>query len=360
MEINKDLIAASSTPIVLAILAEGDSYGYAILQRVRELSGGTHGVDRRDALPGAAPARAARPRRGAVGGRRTAADVASTTGSRRRAGRSSSRNAGSGRRWTRRLRGIWQALLRSGVGRAAAGGRLTMPDPDHARAARGADRPVAELPPPPAGDPRRSMSRSSRTICASRSPAWSTRGSPPMKHSWWRSSAWATSTPSPASSRASTPTASGSSSWSSRRIRESRGTRARTDAIVAFCLAVAAAVAIKVPALFGMQLDEDGGFYARNASLFVLPLLTGYFVWKRRLDASTVRWLAAGVRRGGCVRQRLSLRPGGLHRDRSPRCTCRSRSGWWWASRTPAAAGSRSRAAWTSSASRASSSSTTC
>jgi PadR family transcriptional regulator PadR len=40
MDINKDLIAASSTPIVLAILVEGDSYGYAILQRVRELSGG--------------------------------------------------------------------------------------------------------------------------------------------------------------------------------------------------------------------------------------------------------------------------------------------------------------------------------
>ena len=40
MDINKDLIAASSTPMVLAILAESDSYGYAILQRVRELSGG--------------------------------------------------------------------------------------------------------------------------------------------------------------------------------------------------------------------------------------------------------------------------------------------------------------------------------
>jgi len=40
MGINKDLIAASSTPIVLAILAEGDSYGYAILKRVGELSGG--------------------------------------------------------------------------------------------------------------------------------------------------------------------------------------------------------------------------------------------------------------------------------------------------------------------------------
>ena len=40
MEFNKDLIAASSTPIVLAILAEEDSYGYAILMRVREVSGG--------------------------------------------------------------------------------------------------------------------------------------------------------------------------------------------------------------------------------------------------------------------------------------------------------------------------------
>jgi DNA-binding PadR family transcriptional regulator len=40
LAINKDLIAASSTPIVLAILAEGDSYGYAILQRVKDASGG--------------------------------------------------------------------------------------------------------------------------------------------------------------------------------------------------------------------------------------------------------------------------------------------------------------------------------
>ncbi len=40
MEIRGDLIAASSTPIVLAILAEADSYGFAILQRVRELSEG--------------------------------------------------------------------------------------------------------------------------------------------------------------------------------------------------------------------------------------------------------------------------------------------------------------------------------
>jgi hypothetical protein len=70
--------------------------------------------------------------------------------------------------------------------------------------------------------------------------------------------------------------------------------RARTEAIVAFCLAVAAAVLIKVPALFGIQWDQEAGFYfyARNLSLFVLPLLSGYFVWKRRLDTKTLRWLA--------------------------------------------------------------------
>jgi hypothetical protein len=68
---------------------------------------------------------------------------------------------------------------------------------------------------------------------------------------------------------------------------------ARTDAIVAFCLAAAAALAIKVPVLFGIQLDQDAeGFYARNLSLFVLPLLTGYFVWKRRLAPKTLRWIA--------------------------------------------------------------------
>ena len=40
MQIEKDLVAASATPLVLAILAEAESYGYAILKRVRELSAG--------------------------------------------------------------------------------------------------------------------------------------------------------------------------------------------------------------------------------------------------------------------------------------------------------------------------------
>jgi DNA-binding PadR family transcriptional regulator len=40
MDIGKDLVAASATPLVLAILSEGESYGYAIIKRVGELSRG--------------------------------------------------------------------------------------------------------------------------------------------------------------------------------------------------------------------------------------------------------------------------------------------------------------------------------
>lgn len=40
MHVGKDLVAASATPIVLGILAAGESYGYAILKQVAELSGG--------------------------------------------------------------------------------------------------------------------------------------------------------------------------------------------------------------------------------------------------------------------------------------------------------------------------------
>jgi PadR family transcriptional regulator len=40
MRITKDLVAAAATPMVLGILAQGESYGYAILKQVSELSGG--------------------------------------------------------------------------------------------------------------------------------------------------------------------------------------------------------------------------------------------------------------------------------------------------------------------------------
>ncbi len=40
MKLEKELVAASTVPLVLAILEEGESYGYAIIARVRELSEG--------------------------------------------------------------------------------------------------------------------------------------------------------------------------------------------------------------------------------------------------------------------------------------------------------------------------------
>ncbi|MCX7514726.1 permease prefix domain 1-containing protein [Frateuria sp. STR12] len=69
-------------------------------------------------------------------------------------------------------------------------------------------------------------------------------------------------------------------------------TRSRTDAFVAFALALAAAVAIKLPVLFGLDWEHENRFYLRNLSLFALPLLAGYFVWKRQLGARALGWLA--------------------------------------------------------------------
>src|SRR5436309_7128430 len=61
----------------------------------------------------------------------------------------------------------------------------------------------------------------------------------------------------------------------------------RPEILVVLSLAVAAALAVKVPALFGHPInpnDELPVFYARNASLFAFPLLAVYFLWKRGSD----------------------------------------------------------------------------
>jgi len=57
----------------------------------------------------------------------------------------------------------------------------------------------------------------------------------------------------------------------------------RRDLVVAVGLAVAAAVAVKLPVLFGLSLEEDAAYYALNASLFALPFLAGLFAWKRQI-----------------------------------------------------------------------------
>ena len=67
----------------------------------------------------------------------------------------------------------------------------------------------------------------------------------------------------------------------------------RSELYVVIALAIGAALAIKLPVLFDLPIIDDGSqfFYARNLSLFVLPFLTAYFVWKRGIDKMRAAWL---------------------------------------------------------------------
>lgn len=40
LKLSKDLVAASSIPVILSILSGGEHYGYEIIKKVREASGG--------------------------------------------------------------------------------------------------------------------------------------------------------------------------------------------------------------------------------------------------------------------------------------------------------------------------------
>ena len=242
MDFGKDLVAASATPLVLAILAEGDSYGYAIIKRVAELSGGhlqwTDGM----LYPGAAPARAAGSCRGEVGRvrKRPQAQVLPHH----------QRGPGAARGPAAAVAGRGQhpaGYLDEGVpgmttvrrsrrskSRSRNGGEYLR----RRQAIHGPD--VEEL----EGHLRDQVAALTEAGLAGTKPSWS------------RSSAWAASMRCPASSRANTPSGCGSS-WSSPPTpARSRRTTTRTETLVVLCLALAAALAIKVPALFGLQLGR--------------------------------------------------------------------------------------------------------
>jgi hypothetical protein len=69
--------------------------------------------------------------------------------------------------------------------------------------------------------------------------------------------------------------------------------RARKDMVVAIGLAVLAAITIKLPELFGIQIGGDNElFYFRNLSLFAMPHLAAYFAWKRGLGGARSAMLA--------------------------------------------------------------------
>jgi len=87
----------------------------------------------------------------------------------------------------------------------------------------------------------------------------------------------------------------------------------RGEILVVLCLAIAAACAVKVPALFGIRLSPDKElplFYVRNASFFVFPLLTVYFMWKRGSDVVSGLWLALLFAAGAVLANVFPFRPG--------------------------------------------------
>jgi hypothetical protein len=65
------------------------------------------------------------------------------------------------------------------------------------------------------------------------------------------------------------------------------------EMLVVLGLAIVAALAIKLPTLFGIPIaDDNAAFYLRNIGFFALPPLTAYFAWKRGLGIATCVGLA--------------------------------------------------------------------
>ncbi len=73
------------------------------------------------------------------------------------------------------------------------------------------------------------------------------------------------------------------------------------ELVVTLCFAIGAAVAFKLPALFGVDPfgeadgadgEADASFYLRNAALLALPFLGGFMAWRRRLPRSVLAGLA--------------------------------------------------------------------
>ncbi len=68
------------------------------------------------------------------------------------------------------------------------------------------------------------------------------------------------------------------------------------DSIIAFGFAIGAAVAIKLPQLFGVEFGDDpadASFYARHISLLILPFLAAFFAIRRRFEQRQLYYLAA-------------------------------------------------------------------
>ncbi|CCH31789.1 permease prefix domain 1-containing protein [Actinosynnema sp. NPDC047251] len=69
--------------------------------------------------------------------------------------------------------------------------------------------------------------------------------------------------------------------------------RSRRDLVAMVACAVGAAVSVKVPELFGVDLEDDPAFYAPNIGLFALPWLAAFLAWRRRAARPVIGVLLA-------------------------------------------------------------------
>ena len=83
------------------------------------------------------------------------------------------------------------------------------------------------------------------------------------------------------------------------------------EGLIATGLAISSAVAIKVPALLGVNFDQDISFYTRNFSLLILPFLALFFIWKRRLNPANIGWVALPFVLAALAINILPFQPGG-------------------------------------------------
>ena len=91
-----------------------------------------------------------------------------------------------------------------------------------------------------------------------------------------------------------------------------RPRRRRRETLTALGLAVAAGIAVKLPALLGFEpagQEQMEWFYALNASLFVLPCLAAYFAWKRSMPKAPCTAVAAGFIAAAVAVNALPLNP---------------------------------------------------
>ena len=81
--------------------------------------------------------------------------------------------------------------------------------------------------------------------------------------------------------------------WKQLVVGEAPPGRRRDGLALAMALAVAAALVVKIPALFGIGFGSDPAFYGLNLALLVLPFLAVFFLVRRHASVGTIAVVAA-------------------------------------------------------------------